>query len=600
MYPTTNDYQTAMGSNSTGHKLRGTVNGVTFEGENVLQNTFVVKNQFCPATKIELGGVYVGEMDLTFTTEYATGLGLRGSWKGKTITAEIGVEIGTDLFEYVPVNGGAYTIQDVTWTNNGLKVVAYDNMSKFDKNINFSTSSGYVYDFISFSCSECGVTLGMTQEEIEVMTNGDAFIGLETGSPVTTYRDVISNIAVVMCSFATINRSGELVFVPIPNTAAITATVPAKLRYSTSFSDYTSFYSMLEVTNQDGTISSYMNNNFGGLSMDIGESPFLQIGTSVYIKTMRQNIIDALEHFRAVPFKVSMLSNPAIDLGDVFKFTGGIGQDSVGVVMSLTHKVNSTTIEGYGENPAVSGVESALEKDIANTAKNSKEQSFNYYTYANMQEITLSEIPKPIVHVLFAVNEETTVSVWHEAKILSELAGDSQEIEYQWFLDGNLMPNNPIDTFGEDGFHTEPHPYWFENVSPGMAHIWEVRAKTNGGTATIDVGDVHAFIMGQKMVAQGTWGGTWEITDEMSTVIFDRAIATLTDSATLSLESPSPDLSVSDTMGVFGAGQVIVTLTDSAVLTLASVMLNLVTEGNNPQNIVTEGATPQNLVTEGE
>ena len=87
MYPTSNDYKIAVTKNARAHKLTGTVNGHSFDGGDVIKNTFVVKNQFCPATAIQLGGVYVGELDLTFTKAFAESLNIRGSWKGKTIAA---------------------------------------------------------------------------------------------------------------------------------------------------------------------------------------------------------------------------------------------------------------------------------------------------------------------------------------------------------------------------------------------------------------------------------------------------------------------------------------------------------------------------------
>ena len=82
MYPTTNDYQTAIVKNARAHRLTGTVAGQTFTGSNVIEGSFVVRNQICPATAIELGGVYIGELDLTFTGAFATSLGIRGSWRG--------------------------------------------------------------------------------------------------------------------------------------------------------------------------------------------------------------------------------------------------------------------------------------------------------------------------------------------------------------------------------------------------------------------------------------------------------------------------------------------------------------------------------------
>ena len=598
MYPTSNDYKTALLTNARAHKLRGTINGVSFDGRNVVQNSFVVRNQFCPATEISLGGVYVGELDLVFTTDFAESLGIRGSFKGKTITAEIGVELADESFEYIPVNGGTYTIEEVQWTNSGLKIVSYDNMSKFDVNLNLNTTSGYIYNFISYACAQCGVTLGMTQVEVENLPNGDAFVSLAPGSAIETYRDLISQLAVACCSFATINRNGALIFVPMPNTGNITATIGAKLRYSTTFSDFVSYYSMIEVENEDGTTSLYTNGTIGGLSMDIGSNPFLQIGTDAFVRQMRQNIVNGLGSFRSTPFKCSILPNPAIDLGDVLKFTGGIGSNAVGVVMSLTHKVNSTTIEGYGENPTVAGVSSALAKEVSNTSKNNKEMGFTYYTFTNLDDIHLSSTPQTIVRVLFATNDTTTVTLWHQAKILSALSGDSQEVEYLWYLDGQLLTYNPIDTFGEDGFHSVPHPYWFENIDPTTAHIWEVKAKTDGGTATISAGDVYALIAGQRMVAQGDWGGTWEIEDELSALVFDQAIESLSDFVSQSITTPNPNLSISDSLGgdLYNAGQPIEGLSDSCSFTVVVQMLSIITEQGD--NLITEDG--DNLITEGE
>ena len=106
MYSVSNAYLTAIGKNARAVKLTGTVNGTSFDGGDVIRNSFSVKNQFCPATEIALGGVYIGELNLTFTEAFASSMNIRGSWKGKVITASIGVELADASFEYVPINGG--------------------------------------------------------------------------------------------------------------------------------------------------------------------------------------------------------------------------------------------------------------------------------------------------------------------------------------------------------------------------------------------------------------------------------------------------------------------------------------------------------------
>ena len=54
MYPTSNDYKTAIAKNARAHRLAGSVNNVSFDGSDVIGNSFVVRNQICPATAIEL------------------------------------------------------------------------------------------------------------------------------------------------------------------------------------------------------------------------------------------------------------------------------------------------------------------------------------------------------------------------------------------------------------------------------------------------------------------------------------------------------------------------------------------------------------------
>ena len=70
MYNVSQDYMTAIAKNARAHKLVGTVNGASFDGDDIIRGSFQIKNQFCPATEIALGGVYVGELNLTFSEAF--------------------------------------------------------------------------------------------------------------------------------------------------------------------------------------------------------------------------------------------------------------------------------------------------------------------------------------------------------------------------------------------------------------------------------------------------------------------------------------------------------------------------------------------------
>ena len=418
MYAVSNDYLIAIGKSARTHKLTGTVNGTSFDGGDVIINSFSVKNQFCPATEIALGGVYVGELNLTFTEAFASSMNIRGSWKGKVITASIGVELADASFEYVPINGGSYTIESAKWTDAGIQIVAYDNMSLFDVSLPATTiGSGTLYDVLSFACTACGVTLGLSQAECSALPNGTETFYAYPENAMVTYRDMISELAEACACFATINRSGELILQTLPDFNSITLTIPHNLRYSTSFSDFESYYSRIKVTSpSDGAVNVYENHSLyvEGLSLDVGNNPYLETGLAVTYTRMRQAIVDALQTFISIPFSATLLPNPALDLGDLIEFTGGIGQGYLSCIMSFVHKLDSTTIEGYGENPTAAGATSALSKQVT-TQSNSTKNEMVCHTFVNSHTFTLGDsTPTTIVEINFSTVSPKTVKMLHE------------------------------------------------------------------------------------------------------------------------------------------------------------------------------------------
>ena len=579
MYPTSNDYKIAVTKNARAHKLSGVVNGHSFDGENVIKNTFVVKNQFCPATAIQLGGVYVGELDLTFTKAFAESLNIRGSWKGKTITASLWIELAGGTFEAVPM--GVYTIADANWVDAGLQIVAYDVMGELDKTLTFDDTTGTIGDFLALIAQECDVVFDMTAEDIAALVNSDQVLSIYPGSPMETFRDLLSQLCVVCAAYATATRDGKLVIRPLPDTSTSIRTIPATLRYSTSFRDYTSFYTQLNVTNMDDdTVSAYVNDNPNGLLMDIGANPFLQYGIDSVVAARRQAIIDAIEPFDATPFSVTILPDPSLDLGDVIEFTGGIGQGAIGCIMSVTYKVDSTIIEGYGENPAAAGVSSLTDKAIAAASGQNKSNELTYYTFVNAESKTIDTSEVSLYSLRFSTAQRTTVEWWHEMKVLSALGGaSSQALTLAYYLDDELMDYEPADTWNINGYHTVHLGGWFENVEPSISHKFEVRAVVSGGTASIGIGDLHVLLKGQAMNASDKFDGTITLTDDITPFLLGRLIASLTESTvTLDLHRPLP-VTVNDTIYTYTLGRLIAPLTEDAVdITMTFVQMALISE----------------------
>lgn len=590
MYPTSNDYKIAVTKNARAHKLSGTVNGHSFDGADVIRNTFVVKNQFCPATAIQLGGVYVGELDLTFTKAFAESLNIRGSWKGKTITASLWIELADGTFEAVPM--GVYTIADANWVDAGLQIVTYDVMGELDKTLTFDTTTGTMGDFLALIAQECDVVFDMTAEDIAALVNSDQVLSVYPGSPMETFRDLLSQLCIVCASYATATRDGKLVIRPLPDTSTAVRTIPATLRYSTSFRDYTSFYTQLNVTNmEDNTVSVYVNDNPNGLIMDIGGNPFLQYGIQSVVAARRQAIIDAIEPFEATPFAVTILPDPSLDLGDVIEFTGGIGQGAIGCIMSIVHKADCTIIEGYGENPAAAGVSSLTDKAIAAASGQNKANELTYYTYVNAETKTVDTTETSLYSINFSASQRTTVEWWHEMKVLSALGGASnQALTLAYYLDDELMDYEPADTWNINGYHTVHLGGWFENVEPSISHKFEVRAVVSSGTATIGIGDLHVLLKGQAMNASDKFDGTITLTDDITPFLLGRLIASLTESTvTLDLHRPLA-VTVNDTIYTYTLGRLIAPLTETeARLSAEQVRYTRITEDEEYVRITEDG-----------
>lgn len=539
MYPVSNDYKAAILENARAHRLTGIVDGVAFDGADVIRKSFVVKNQFTPCTAVELGGVYIGELDLTFSEAFASLLNIRGEWRGVQISPSIGVEIDVDTFEDVPV--GVYTVEDATWVDEGIKIVAYDNMKKLDAELIFDQTEGFLYDFLNYTCITCGVSLGMTKAQVEALPNGTELLGIYPGSSMLTFRDMVSRLATIAGCFATMDRSGALVLRTLPDTSTITDTISHKMRYSTSFSDYSTYYSAIKVQSmKDGIDVIYQNHNVGGLTLDVTDNPFIQYGVDAVVDQMRQKIVDSIEGFDAVPFSASILPNPAYDLGDVIQFTGGIGQSSVGCVMSYVYRVDSAELTGYGENPAASGAMSAEEKSLVTMAANQKSNEFTYYTYTNVAPITLTTTTQQIARIKFAVNEPTTVEMWQSLQMIQNLIGDTQKVTLEYYYDGNKVSREPKETYSEDGDHFMADPWYIKDVPNGQSHTWAVFAKVDSGTATVDVGDINVLIKGQKMVAEGDFPGEIECIDEYTALeMVNRFTVDLSESVILSTLAPT-------------------------------------------------------------
>lgn len=279
------------------HRLVGTIGSSGFTDENIVSGSFHITNQCTDNGDVMLGAVYTGTLTATFHSMPIR----RYNWVNKVITVSFEILLADgETWESVPL--GIYTIREAKHSAEGTTVTAYDNMIKLDKKFNkdFFATPSKMYGFISTVCTKCGLVLGMTEAQIQALPNGNTLIGIvgtesnselnEYANDIDTYRDLVFWIAQSMACFATINRSGQLIFKkwPTEETAVDEVTESYRLEGAV-FDDFTTNYTGIYVTN-----SKSGNDIYYGYDVETLEAEIATVEANIqqYYLELAQNEID--------------------------------------------------------------------------------------------------------------------------------------------------------------------------------------------------------------------------------------------------------------------------------------------------------------------
>ena len=540
MYQVSQAYQTAETKAVKQFKARGVVCGQNFTADDILKGSLTISQQATSPTEITLGSVYIGQLNATFV-----GMDIaRNSWVGGTITLQVGLKLASGLYEYVPV--GIYTIAEAKHSRSGVEIVAYDNMSKFDSFLSFSTTYGTPYELLTAICHSCSVELGMTQEEIEALPNGTRTLGIYPDNDCETFRDLLSWIACTLCCFATINRTGELVLRPFYGTSV--GSFDSSKRFTgCKFSDYVTSYAGITVNDmEEGGTKTYTNGK-AGVTLDIGDNPLMQYGIDSTLDAIGNAIAYALEDVEYVPFEATMLIGVEFDLGDVLTMTDGTAGTSSACIV---HSINWTfdrgcSLKGYGSNPDAGQAKSRYDKMISGM-KGSRADEIKYYVFQNAGQYNISDGDS--AEILF-LNFATVKGgyIIFQCEIHAEVDG---EITFYYRLNGANLDFVPIQTFTASH---DPHiinlflPY---KASANTTYELYLIAEMAGGDCFIDIGNLRAMLYGQGLAATDEWNGVIAIDETINRVALDNlAIVAISDAMTFDADEPTTE-SISISVGV--------------------------------------------------
>lgn len=547
--------------------LRGTIDDrVSFTEDNVDRNSYSITCQSTDVTRVRIGTAFSKTLKLLIYE----GVGItRGNWQNKKITIDQGQKVNGAI-EWVPM--GTFFVAKASWSPKGISITAYDCMQNFDVPLDFDQTSGTPYDLLLTTCQTCNVELGQTREQILALPNGDAVLGVQDPTNCPTYRDYIAFLAAVLGGFAEIYRDGKLYIRTYKQTSNDSVSEIERFK-NPSFSDFTSYFTQLSITH-DGEEYLYTGENAreGGLTMELGANPFLQLGDEYTLNEHAQAIADAIVSIDYTPFSTTVLSSPYYDLGDVITFTGGIAEGCLSCIMAITYHFGNVQLTGYGENPALQKARSAYDKGISSASK-STAQVITYHTFVNSTPIEVNTTWTQLGQLVFSTNRQTMTEAWHE--MIFDLS-QNDKIELMYYLDGSPITYSPRTKFDSSGEHLMETQMWM-NVSSGSVHIWQVYARTTSGTAHIDAGDVHILLKGQGLAASEGWDGILMLEDEITLGVTLDNILPMTDSCDITLRGPEL-IGLNETLALGITLNNIPTLTDNIDLTATPVRFKLKTE----------------------
>ena len=540
MYTGSAEFQAANAKKIQMHKISGTIDGAAFGPNNVLYGSVTITNQCSDSVDAQIGAVYIGQLQMTFLPN--VGIAPK-TWQGREIVVQFSLLTDEDPETWETFPLGVFTVAQAERTLQGYAITAYDNMSKFDAAVTWDyLPAGTLYNILMDVCSNCGVTLGMTQAQCEALVNGDwPNISMYPGSDVQTYRDILYWLSQMVAGFATCDRSGRLVLKSYKNILEAPGAVPTlpqdKRLTGASISDYVTNFRGVTLYNMREEVNKYYGQPVGtGIVYDLGANPFIQYGAPSTIRDMAMNVANGISyHLR--PFDASIMSAPIWELGDRLKLSGGIatGYDTVTVIHSISYAhERSTQLQCFGQNPtlAASGTQ---DKDASTASNSAKLNNTSYKRYANPNAVTVSTIPEMIASVQFTAEKNTDFEVWHEILLESALdpGSDAVELEAVYYLDGQELTRKPVETYTDEAKHILTLNY-SEGVNEGN-HLWEVYLVASGGSATINTNAALTVLKGQGLSHAEAWDGIIFLTDDVEAVPMLLGLGTISESLDLTL-----------------------------------------------------------------
>ena len=577
MYPVSDAFMQAIKSNTRKYYWTGTITTsdkktYEFENEDIVKGSGYISRQCCGNSEIELGSVYAAELGISLFCDID-----RYTLDEAEIKLWFHLLLDDGSTESIPM--GVFYVAEANRRIKTLELKAYDGMLNLDKSFNKGLSSAAPYEFLSLLSKACHVELAQTKEEIEALPNGTELLGIYQDNDIESWRDFLYYLAQTLGCFAVIDRYGKLCLTSYGSTPVMA--IDIRHRFSSSFSDFVTRYTAVSSTNKKTERAEYYAKDpDDGLTMNLGVNPLLQFGLEETRKRIINTILDVVSTVEYVPFDSETIGNPALDLGDVLRFTGGHADETKqSAITSIYTKINGKqTVKCVGKNPRLAAAKSKNDKNISGLISSIGETKLSIYTFTNALALDTGEEKLSIINMEFASGDETNAEFHAQAIMDVQSNPDTRMLTAETTIDlgtttddeGNEVENKKVISFplswNEDGktalsvfymldgheveeFH--PKESWLSGkhlltlyypiigLTANQLHTFEVLISMQNGTGHIEAQNIMATITGQGLGVQERWDGRITADDTLKKILLSSMPThTLHDTVTVHFLAP--------------------------------------------------------------
>lgn len=523
MFEVSEKFKNAVRQNTRKYEWYGTITTKAgkvykFTAKDIVKGSGYIKWQCCSSTEIELGTVYAAEMGISLFSEID-----RYTLEDAAIRLYYSLTLSDGTVETIPM--GIFEVSEANRKVRTLEIKAYDYMLRFEKTLKLESSSGTPYQFLKAACDTCKVELAQTVAEISALPNGKTTLGIYSDNDIETFRDLIYYVAQVLGCFCQIDRYGKLILKKYGNTSVWN--VPQKERFDSSYSDFVTRYTAISSTNQISQTAEYIAmEKDDALTMNLGINPLMQFGLKSVREKMLREILTALQKVNYVPFDSNTIGNPALEVGDVLRFSGGHADETrISCITSIECKINGKmSLKCVGKNPRLSSAKSKNDKNITGLMNSVESGKTIIYNFVNVAPFVVGQSLTNVMDIDFTATEDTTAAFQCEM-LLEVIKAETSEEEMEGsFPELSIvykLNNESIDNFMPTktclyGRHIVTLFFPISKVIENSSNTFSMYLKISAGTVKIEEAQIRATISGQGLAAGiGDWNGRININENI-------------------------------------------------------------------------------------